>query len=890
APAQSARPSIRPAAMPPQSGPDSPAAQPSLNIRPLWLLYTCTCLIIAILIGADLAVSLNLRETTLRNSEHNLRNISITLAEQANRSLQGLDLVLTSLEELIAAEGVVDSATYRQKLGSERIHQILREKLVGLPFVNAIVMIDAKGDLINFSRSWPIPPLNVADRDSVRPLVENPKIDRYISTPMPNRLFGTWSCYFVRRVPGTDGHLAGLLQGSIELKYFEDFYRTVSLGEGSSISLIRQDGLQLVRYPAANSVGKSFPTGMASALQGGADGVVRSISPVDGQMRIKAAHMLADYPLFVLATETEDAALSDWRHLVLVLGLVTAGCVGAIIIAALAITRWWRQQQALGQERAERAEAERALAEAEADLLRERERDAEDASRAKSGFLAMMSHEIRTPMNAVLGLASNLLDASLTPAQHEVVRTIRDSGDSLLRILNDILDYSKLDAGRMTFEAAPFSPATLTHNAISILGPRARAKGLTIVAEADPALPAGLLGDAGRIRQVLLNLVSNAVKFTDAGAVTIGAHCTGRENDAMTIEWSIRDTGIGIAPDRIGSLFGEFVQADSSINRRFGGSGLGLAISKQLTEQMGGTIGVESTEGAGTTFRVRLTLPTAEAPAEAQPAPPDATRTLEARLAAFGRPLRILFAEDNPTNQFVALQLLKGVAVQVDVVGDGLEAVDAASRFSYDMIFMDMRMPEMDGLAATRLIRQRGGALARVPIIALTANAFPEDVKACFDAGMNQFVTKPVSKDVLFGAILRGLASEVAPAWPTLDAGGAEAPLPFDAAALHALGEDIGHDGVAEMLEVFQHETQERLQRMAVPGVPPATLMREVHTLKGAAGTVCAPLLRRRAEAIETRLRAGGAIEPGDLAGLSGALQAFIAAVETTGVASPLAA
>jgi CheY-like chemotaxis protein/HPt (histidine-containing phosphotransfer) domain-containing protein len=382
----------------------------------------------------------------------------------------------------------------------------------------------------------------------------------------------------------------------------------------------------------------------------------------------------------------------------------------------------------------------------------------------------------------------------------------------------------------------------------------------------------------------LLNLVSNAVKFTDAGTVTIAARCIARDGNAITVEWSVHDTGIGIAADRIGSLFGEFVQADSSISRRFGGSGLGLAICKRLTEQMGGTIGVESVEAGGTTFRVRLTLPIAEVPMDAQPHAADPIRALQALLAAFGRPLRVLFAEDNPTNQFVALQMLRGLPVQVDVVGDGMEAVDAASRFAYDVIFMDMRMPEMDGLAATRLIRQRGGALARVPIVALTANAFPEDVKACFDAGMNQFVTKPVSKDVLFAAILRALSPQAEPSARVPGPDGKAAPLAFDAAGLHALGEDIGHDGVAEMLEVFQQETQARLQRMAAPGIQAATLMREAHTLKGAAGTVCAPLLRGRAEAIEARLRAGVAIEPGDVGGLTIAFQAFTDAVQAAGV------
>jgi signal transduction histidine kinase/DNA-binding response OmpR family regulator len=874
--------------MPPQPSPNSRAARSSRNPGALWLLYTCTCLIIAILIGAGLAVSMNLRESTLRNTETSLRNISVALAEQADRAVQGADLVLSSTAEFVVAEGVADAAGFESKMAGQRMHDTLAEKLVGLPYISAVTMISADGDLINFSRSWPIPRVNVADRDYFRAMRGDPTLQRFISAPVRNRGDNTWTVFLARRVPTRDGSFAGLLLGAIDLKYFEEFYRSVSLGDGSAISLIRLDGGLLARFPPVEEIGSIFPLGGLRALGAGPTGVIRDISPVDGTLRIKAAWKLTNFPLFVLATQTEAAALKGWYRVALVLGLVTAGCAGAILVAALAIARWWRQEQMLAHARAEHAEAERARALAEADLARERERHAEDASRAKSGFLAMMSHEIRTPLNAVLGLAGSLLDASLTTAQHEVVKAIRDSGDSLLRILNDILDYSKLDAGRMTFEAAPFSPATLTQNAISILGPRARAKGLTIVAESDPALPAGLLGDAGRIRQVLLNLVSNAVKFTDAGAVTIRARCVGREGAAIAIEWSVQDTGIGIAPDRIDSLFREFVQADSSISRRFGGSGLGLAISKRLTEQMGGTIGVESVEGGGTIFRVLLMLPIAEAPAEQPPAAADAARALEARLAALGRPLRILFAEDNPTNQFVALQMLKHLPVQVDVAGDGLEAVDAVSRFTYDLVFMDMRMPEMDGLAATRLIRQRGGALARLPIIALTANAFPEDVKACFEAGMNQFVTKPVSKDVLFAAILRALSPPVAPVVPTSDAGEA-AELAFDAIALRTLEEDIGRDGVAEMVDVFQEETRARLQRMATPGIPSATLMREAHTLKGAAGTVCAPLLRRRAGAIEARLRAGGLIEAGDLAGLSGALQAFTDAVEATGVMSHVA-
>ncbi len=390
---------------------------------------------------------------------------------------------------------------------------------------------------------------------------------------------------------------------------------------------------------------------------------------------------------------------------------------------------------------------------------RERQRIAEEASRAKSAFLAMMSHEIRTPMNAVLGLTSTLLSETLTPDQRQVVRAIHGSGDSLLRILNDILDFSRLDAGRMTFELIPFSPSTLTQETLSVHGPMAVEKGLRLKARQEADLPARLVGDAGRIGQVLHNLVSNALKFTKTGGVTVNARCVTRHQKQATIEWSVSDTGIGIAPEKLSSLFDAFVQADNSITRRFGGSGLGLAISKQLIEQMGGTIWAESTPGKGSTFHVRLTLDLAaqqETPAE----PPGSDAEFALRLERLGRPLKLLLAEDNAVNKFVFSRLLKGTPIEIDIADNGLEAVRSANESRYDLICMDMSMPEMDGLEATREIRRGGGPNAGIPIIAMTANAFPEDVAACRGAGMTDFVSKPVNRHTLIGAILRALPSE----------------------------------------------------------------------------------------------------------------------------------
>jgi signal transduction histidine kinase/CheY-like chemotaxis protein/HPt (histidine-containing phosphotransfer) domain-containing protein len=828
--------------------------------------------LILILLAADLTVLLRLREGALLDAESHMSAIALTLAEQADRAIQGMDLVLDGVTRLAETMEVVDPASFDRNLSSQSVHDTLRERMIGLPQLNALILFGTDGHVVNSTRSWPVPAVNVSDTDYFKSIMGGSVTDFMITAPYQYKTDGKWTVLMIRRMRGPDGMTAGLVVAAVELSYFEEFYRSVSVGNDGSVSLLRSDGVQLTRYPPTQTTGQNLWTPQRILVD--TDAVtIRGPSPLDGTMRVKAARRLKSYPLIMLVTIDEAVALAEWWSMVWILGLATGGCCVAILIAAIAMGRRWQHREALSRERESRALAEAAL-------MREHERNAEAENRAKSGFLAAMSHEIRTPMNGVLGLTGTLLDTPLTANQRKTVEAIRGSGDSLLRILNDILDFSKLESGRMELEETPFSPATLTQNPVSLLGPRAVAKGLTIVAECDDALPAALLGDSGRIRQILINLVSNALKFTEHGSVTVRAVCPEQDERAATVVWTVTDTGIGIPENRIGGLFGEFYQADASIARRFGGSGLGLAISKRLIEQMGGAISVQSESGRGSTFTVTLRLPVTEAVREETAAPVDVAAMFERRLHALGRPARILFAEDNPTNQFVALQLLRGFDLQIDVVADGLEAVQAASCFLYDVICMDMRMPEMDGLQATRSIRALGGRLATMPIIALTANAFPEDVAACYASGMSGFVAKPVRKETLLAALLNALDLPLAAApAPVIETGPCE---PLDRDAFQQLKGEIGADGVGELVAMFESETTARLRLLVEPGLEAARAIREVHSLKGASASVCATLLSGKAAALEARLKRGEPLGDADVTPLTEAFDAWCAAMHTT--------